>query len=224
MVAIAPKVPAIRTLADLHERLGSVPLNRILFEPYPGTATEADALRYLEGDGKRLVELVDGVLVEKPMGQTEGRLALFLGGKLMDYCDAHDLAWVSGPDAPSKMRAGNVRLPDISVFPWEMFPDDEMPEEAVSSTCPWLCIEILSDSNTNAEIALKLREFFASGMKLAWIIDPATRTAKIHTSPKRFRLLDENSFLDGESIVPGFRCSLKSIFEKGNRKRRSPKR
>ena len=38
--------PVIETLADLHERLGSVPLSRIRCHPAPGTATEADVLVY----------------------------------------------------------------------------------------------------------------------------------------------------------------------------------
>jgi hypothetical protein len=44
-----------------------VPLCRIRMHPAPGTATEADVLMRPNGE-KRLFELVDGVLVEKPMG------------------------------------------------------------------------------------------------------------------------------------------------------------
>ena len=66
--------PAIETLADLHARLGNVPLQRIRCHPAPGTATEADVLVYPRGE-KRLYELVDGVLVEKPMGYYESLLA-----------------------------------------------------------------------------------------------------------------------------------------------------
>ena len=62
------------TLADLHQRLGGVPLERIRCQPPPGTATEADVLLRPNGE-KRLFELVDGVLVEKPMGLHEARLA-----------------------------------------------------------------------------------------------------------------------------------------------------
>jgi hypothetical protein len=35
---------SIRTLADLVDRLGGVPLERIRFQPPPGTATEQDVL------------------------------------------------------------------------------------------------------------------------------------------------------------------------------------
>ncbi len=55
------------TLDDLVERLGGIPLSRILVEPAPGTATEADVLE-AERRYDRLYELVDGVLVEKAMG------------------------------------------------------------------------------------------------------------------------------------------------------------
>jgi hypothetical protein len=53
---------SIDTLAELVERLGGVPLERIRFRPYPRTATEEDVLR-VEEQENRLCELVEGVLV-----------------------------------------------------------------------------------------------------------------------------------------------------------------
>jgi hypothetical protein len=44
--------PSIETLADLHERLGRVPLYRIRCHPAPGTATEADVLVYPRDVGR----------------------------------------------------------------------------------------------------------------------------------------------------------------------------
>ena len=52
--------------AEWLHALGDVPLKRIIFDPWPGTATEADLLRLLEHD-KRLCELVEHTLVEKPV-------------------------------------------------------------------------------------------------------------------------------------------------------------
>ena len=53
--------------AEWLHSLGDVPPERILFDPRPGTATEADLLLLVERD-KRLCELIDGTLVEKPVG------------------------------------------------------------------------------------------------------------------------------------------------------------
>ena len=64
----------IKTLADLRQRLGGIPLERIWFHPAPGTATEKDVIA-AEARENRLCELVDGTLVEKAMGFEESRLA-----------------------------------------------------------------------------------------------------------------------------------------------------
>src|SRR6266498_1901321 len=81
------------TLADLHQRLGGVPLDRIRCQPAPGTATEADVLVRPNGE-KRLFELVDRVLVEKPMGFYESVLAAVLIQILRNFLDQYDLGVV----------------------------------------------------------------------------------------------------------------------------------
>ena len=67
-------VPPAETLADLLKRLGDIPMVRIRMRPAPGTATADDVLRLCAAEPKRLCELVDGVLVEKPIGHLEARL------------------------------------------------------------------------------------------------------------------------------------------------------
>ena len=59
-----------RTLADLLEDLGNVPLSHILLTPPPGTAMEQDVLEVERRTG-RAPELIDGVLVEKTVGYPE---------------------------------------------------------------------------------------------------------------------------------------------------------
>src|SRR5271165_6654930 len=70
--------PPIEDLAELLERLGGIPPARVRYHPPPGTATEADVVAAMEAPRKRLCELIDGVLVEKPMGFTESLLAAAL--------------------------------------------------------------------------------------------------------------------------------------------------
>ena len=218
MTATMPPVPTMADVAAVLAGLGGVPLERIWMTPTPGTATEADVLRIVESADKRLVELVDGTLVEKTVGQQESRLAIRLGGLLDLFCQQHDLGWVSGPDGMARMKGGNVREPDVSVFPWSMYPGGEMPDEKVASVAPQLAVEILSESNTVAEIAKKLREYFASGTTLAWVIDPDKRNAKVYTSATKFTALDDAGTLDGGEVVPGFQCSLVALFAAGEQR------
>ena len=71
LAASAPRPAAAVRFDDAAQWLrafGDVPLERINFDPWPGTATGADLLVYVERD-KRLCELIDGTLMEKP-GET----------------------------------------------------------------------------------------------------------------------------------------------------------
>ena len=95
LASLAP--PTIETVAELIESLGDIPPERIRMHPCPGTATESDVLAAHARD-KRLCELVDGVLVEKPMGFDESRLALELGYVLVEFLRKHDLGVATGAD------------------------------------------------------------------------------------------------------------------------------
>ena len=72
------KKPRFDTAADVVRHLGGIPAQRILMHPAPGTATEKDVVALVDGDNKRLVELIDGVLVEKAMGAEASMLAVWL--------------------------------------------------------------------------------------------------------------------------------------------------
>src|SRR5207244_3561876 len=108
----------IVTLADLLTRLGGVPLDRIRFRPAPGTAVEQDVID-LNDRENRLFELVEGVLVEKPMGFLESRLAALILRLLDTYAEEHDLGIVVGADGMMRIAVGLVRIPDVSVILWE---------------------------------------------------------------------------------------------------------
>src|SRR5438477_5073660 len=99
--------PRLRTLAEMVERLGSIPLQRILWDPLPGTATEKDILAE-PGGNKRLCELVDGVLVEKPMGYFESRLGIVLAHLIENFLKENDLGIVVGADATLGLGPGLV--------------------------------------------------------------------------------------------------------------------
>src|SRR5687768_16318248 len=100
-------------MADLLEALGDVPPDRVRLRPAPGTATERDVVEVQTREG-RPCELVDGVLVEKPMGLRESLWACVLIGILEDFLKRHDLGIVTAPDGAMRLMPGLVRIPDVS--------------------------------------------------------------------------------------------------------------
>ncbi|MDB5293301.1 MAG: hypothetical protein JWL69_4542 [Phycisphaerales bacterium] len=189
--------------------LGDVPLDRIIFDPWPGTATETDLLRLIERD-KHLCELIDGTLVEKPVGSVEAIIAFRLGGLLMAFADKHDLGVVSGADTPLRMKSGRVRLPDVVFFSKERFPKNLKP---ILALAPDLVVEVLSEGNTVAEMDQKRAEYFQSGTRLVWIIDPRPRTVAVYHHPgEPTTVLNEQSTLDGEQVLPGLEIAVADLF------------
>jgi Uma2 family endonuclease len=218
MAASAPARPAIKNLADLLERLGGIPPERVRFHPAPGTATEADVLVSPDGED-RLCELVDGVLVEKPMGYLESWLAAVLIRLLVEFVEQHDLGIVLGEAGTLRLAPGLVRVPDVAFIGWGRFPNRDLPAEPIPDLAPDLAVEVLSKSNTDAEMARKLEEYFAAGARLVWYADPDSRTVRVYTSPTDVRLLSENDTLDGESVLPGFQLSIREWFDRAGKRR-----
>jgi len=216
VATIAP--PDIETLADLLHRLGNIPLERIRFRPYPGTATEQDVLE-AEARTGRLCELVDGVLVEKAVGYYECRLAVVLGYFLESYLvEKNDLGIVLGEAGMTRMEPGLVRMPDVAFYSWEHFPHRLLPAGAFLEIAPDLAVEILSPSNTEREMDRKRREYFDGGTRLVWQVYPPTRRVRVYTAVDAFVECDENQTLEGGTVLPGFTLSIRRWFERAGQR------
>jgi Uma2 family endonuclease len=199
-------------LSELLERLGSIPAERVLLDPPLGTATEADLLR--PDSGRKQCELVDGVIVEKAMGWYQSVLAALLIQLLGDYLQEHNLGVVAGPDGAIRLSPGLVREPDVAFVSWERLPGGPQAADPIPTLAPDLAVEILSKSNTTAEMRRKVTEYFAAGTRLVWILDPAPRTVQVYRNPIESTLLSEGDFLTAEDILPGFRLQVREWIER----------
>jgi Uma2 family endonuclease len=63
----------------------------------------------------------------------------------------------------------------------------------------------------------KLKKYFRAGVRLVWYIEPATRSAKAFTSLRHVQEIDDDGSLEGRDVLPGFRLSLRSLFDEANR-------
>jgi Uma2 family endonuclease len=198
--------------AELLDRLGHVPPERIRLRPPPGTATEADVLEALEAPRKRLCELIDGVLVEKPMGYAESFLASHLITLLNLFVQPRNLGQVTAPDGTVRLWAGRVRIPHVAYFSWDSLPNRRLPPEPIPTLAPDLAVEFLSISNTKAEMEIKRQDYFSAGVRLVWEIDPRARTVSVYTTPDGPVVLTEADVLDGGVVLQGFTLSVRDLF------------
>jgi Uma2 family endonuclease len=202
-----------RTVADVWCRAGQVPLERIVMDPAPGTATVDDAI-YSKERLDLSCELVDGILVAKTMGYFESTISAALVYFLHLYIESNPIGVVSGGDGPCDTLPNHVRKPDAAVTLFERI--------RKLGTSPWkklpfspdLVVEVLSPSNTAAEMDMKLKEYFATGARLVWHIEPELRTARVFTAVDRYEDVSPDGALRGGDVLPGFELPLERLFAK----------
>lgn len=202
-------------LADVIRELGDVPLDLILWTPRPGTATESDLVQITERGEHGRIELVDGILVEKPMGARDGYWAVVLIELFGPYRRAHNPGVFGAPDAQMRLREGLIRIPDLHFTSWANLPSDSAHMLPVVDYPPDLAVEILSRSNRPGMISRKRREYFSAGTQLIWVIDPDARTVSVYAdsaNPDAHVTLTEADTLAGDPVLPGFALKLADYF------------
>lgn len=201
----------VETFADVMRRIG-VSASRIWLRPTPGTATEADLLAAANRPRKRLCELIDGTLVEKPMGQDESLLTVWLAAWLGLFIELHNLGILLGPDGFVRLFPGRVRAPDLAYTSWDRFPERRRPRGPIVHFGPDLAVEFVSRSNTLRELKQKRRDYFGCGCRSVWEIDPRKRVVRVYASVDDCETLEVGAVLTGDPVLPGFRVALADLF------------
>jgi len=74
-------------------------------------------------------------------------------------------------------------------------------------------VEVLSPNNTRAEIDERLKDFFASGTQIAWVINPDEQCVEVCYSLTKRRLVGPGGEVDGEHLLPGFHYPIADLFK-----------
>ena len=202
-------VPA--TAQDLLDQLGGIAPGRVRMKPLPGLATEAELVE-VNARKQGICELVDRTLVEKAMGKLESLLAGAIIAFLRDFVVPRRLGIITAPDGMMRLAPGLFRAPDVSFIAWNRIPNGPLTEKSLTEVIPDLAVEVLSPSNTKAEMARKRAEYFAAGVRLVWEVDPRTRDVAVFTTPEQATILDASMTLDGGDVLPGFALPLADLF------------
>ena len=170
--------------------------------------TEADLLAAPDDGFRR--ELVDGeIVVMSPAGTLHGQVILRLTARLWAHVEERVLGYVFESSTGFRLPNGNVRSPDLAFTARERMALDDI--DGFCDVVPDLAVEVLSPSDSKRQVLEKVGEYLDAGVRLVWVIDPRARKAVVHRSLSDVRELREDDELDGEEVVPGFRCRLADI-------------
>ena len=173
--------------------------------------TPEDLLTLPEGDR---YELVNGNLVERTVGSKSSLIGGKLHRLLGNYCEAKNLGpvWPGDnsyqcfPHAPTR-----IRKPDVSFIKEGRLPGGQA-AEGHERVVPDLVAEILSPNDLAYDIEERIDDYLRAGVRLLWVVSPATRTVQVYRPDGSGTRLREADELTGEDIVPGFHCRVSDLF------------
>jgi Uma2 family endonuclease len=171
-------------------------------------ATEQHLLATPE-DGQKY-ELVDGEIRMSPAGDRHSVVVAQLVALLVGFVKQHRLGYVLGPDAGFRLPGGNIRSPDASFVATGRFPDDRVPD-GFGDLAPDLAVEVVQPGDRPRHVLDKVGEYLEAGVRRVWVIDPSLARAVVYRSLSEVRELGPDDVLDGEDVLPGFRCVVRDI-------------
>lgn len=156
----------------------------------------------------RLLELIDGEVVEKLPTQEHGLITGNIYGPLWNFVQRHRNGRVVMEvrhRVPGDTR--NARMPDIS------FTRGNKPIVKKGSVpqMPNLAVEVKSLDDSLKEMREKARYYLAHGTRLVWLMIPEKRLVEVYT-PDLEEVLTENDTLSGQDVLPDFSLAIRSIF------------
>jgi len=159
-------------------------------------------------------ELIEGRIVPMaPTGDEHGGIEINIGALLQEFVRTRQLG---------KVRLGEVgiyiqRNPDTVRGADALFISNERYAQKHSSSyldvAPELVVEILSPHDSWSEVTQKLREYFAIGVLLVWVVDPQARMIYAYRSMTEVREFTEHDNLPGDEMLPGFSVKVAELFE-----------
>jgi Uma2 family endonuclease len=156
-------------------------------------------------------ELVRGEIIIMPLpGGMHGVSCGKVGRRIGHFVEENNLGTVASNETGFITERGpdSVRGPDVAYWSKEKLP---VVPVAYIEVPPDLLVEVLSPGNTSRQIRAKLREYFAKGVRLVWVIAPEDRTLTIYRTPDEGRLLHETATVTGEDVLPGFTCRVSDL-------------
>ena len=108
----------------------------------------------------------------------------------------------TGPDT--------VRGPDVS-FVFQ--PRVEGRGSGFPVGAPDIAVEVVSPSDTAAEVDRKVAEYLSAGSQRVWVVYPAGRRVLIHRTDGSILSYTDNDVITDEELLPGFFLPLSDIFE-----------
>lgn len=179
------------------------------------TREDVFALQALPENADKTIELIFGELTIMPGASILHTLIITRLLKMLgDYLVAHPIGLALTDGAMYDLPNGDLVIPDGSFVAAGRYDEADLPIRF--ALAPDLAIEVMSPSNTDAQMAAKIDAYLGAGVRLVWVIYPERRTVSVyHTKTDgtiTYRSLSDSEMLSGDDILPELSVPIGAIF------------
>lgn len=179
--------------------------------------TAEQLLTYYAPDKR--TELVRGrLVVREPAGYEHGVVAGRVYGTLWTFLQRdresrsaeHPLGELLAAETGFTLQRSpdTVRAPDVAFVSWHRRPSAV---RGFAELAPDLAVEVRSPDDRTGDVVAKVGDWLRAGSLLVWVLDPMRRAAQVYRADGAVSVLSDADALDGEQVLPGFRCELRDI-------------
>ncbi len=178
------------------------------------SAVTSDELLRMPNDGHRY-ELLDGELRKMaPAGQKHGRIIINITTPLDQYVRANQLGAVYAAETGFQLTRNpdTVRAPDVAFVSSERLA--KLGEvEGYWPGAPDLAVEVISPSDSYADVEDKVFDWRTAGTRLVIVVNPRKRAVMLYKSLSEISVLTEGDTIDANDVVPGWKLPVRNVFE-----------
>ena len=157
-------------------------------------------------------ELIDGEPIELTLAAgRSSRIGGRLYARLADHVEPNEFGWAFPAETGFVLFADRttVRSPDAAVVRRDRLAE---PPDSFVPLAPDLAVEVLSPSDRMADALAKIAMYLDAGVRLVWLIDPASQTVTIFRPESTPTKLVAGEVLEGDDVLPGFAVPVVEIF------------
>ena len=162
------------------------------------------------------IELIDGELLTMTRpGNTHGLLATEIALYLRLFNMEHKIGQVtveSGYHPPGYRYT--VLGPDVAFTRYDRMPERQT--DKFVPIMPDLAVEVLSPSNTLADVRRKAEVYLLNGSSVVWVVQPEQQVVEvcrlIDGTQLQIESINHDGILSGEIFLPGFELEVSKIF------------
>ncbi len=181
----------------------------------PARMTDEELMAFSEANRPCKVErLASGeILVMTPGGYRNNRREAYVVHELFAWAERDGRGEAFSSNAGFNLPDGSTLSPDAGWVALDRLRVlSESQQERYLPFAPDFVVEILSRSDSLAELDAKMEQWIANGAKLGWRIDPFARTVAVYAPGKAPMILEQPESVAGTGPIVGFRLQMKRVW------------